>query len=316
MCDFSRLALRCCLFITLIFFFSNAFSASPLQGVWYNSYCSRIDLNIGTTGAISGLYTSHTGSTGSSYVVGYIDPNAQPAPPSPVPKNPLGIPFSLGIQWRLINVPAEQADGSWHWVSTFAGQYHQKQDVVVPGQNTYQIEDTLEILNGLIATAIVPGFTDTAPVMWPQTLRFHRSAPSYCEPVNPPRPVQYTPTAADHLTGNWIASGGLEKMTLAATLSDGKISGSYQDANGNSYMVSGLFDTIAPNPILRDVVQQGVSLTLYDSENAQLLVMAGGVDLDFPPIKMTLWTGKLKSTGWTDRFTQSTLDKVAWAKTE
>lgn len=310
-----RLPSKCFFFLALLIF-ANAFAANPLQGTWYNSYCSRVDLNVDAAGAISGIYTSHTGSTGSSYVIGYINPNAQPAPPSPVPENPSGIPFSLGIQWRLINVPAEQADGSWHWVSTFAGQYHQKQNVVVPGQTTYQIEDTLEILNGLTATATVPGFTDIAPVMWPQTLRFHRSSPSYCGPVNPPEPVQYTPTAPDHITGDWITSGGLERMTLTASLSEGKVAGSYQDTYGNSYVVSGLFDTIAPNPLLSDVAQQGVALTLYDSKNARLIVMAGGVNLDFPPIEMSLWTGELKSTGWTDRFTQSTLDKVTWIKTD
>ena len=105
-------------------------------------------------------------------------------------------------------------------------------------------------------------------------------------------------------------------MTLMALPSEGKVAGSYQDADGNNYVVSGLFDTIAPDPLLSDVAQQGVALTLYDSENARLMVMAGGVDLDFPPIVMTLWTGELKSTGWTDRFTQSTLDKVTWIKTE
>ena len=311
----SRLAIGCFPFLALAVF-ANAFATSPVQGTWYNSYCSRVDLVVDATGAITGVYTSHTGSTGSSSVVGYIDPNAQPAPPSPVPENPSGIPFSLGIQWRLINVPAEQADGSWHWVSTFAGQYHQKQDVVVPGQTTYQIDDTLEILNGLIATAVVPGFTDIAPVMWPQTLRFHRSAPSYCEPVNPPGPAPYTPTAPDHVTGSWVASGGLEKMTLKASLSEGTVVGSYQDADGNSYVVSGLFDTIAPDPLLSDVAQQGVALTLYDAKNARLVVMAGGINLNFPPIEMSLWSGKLKSTGWTDRFTQSTLDKVTWVKTD
>ena len=310
-----RLTPGCFAFPALIVF-ANAFAENPLQGTWYNSYCSRIDLNVDAAGAISGIYTSHTGSTGSSYAIGYINPNAQPAPPSPIPENPTEIPFSLGIQWRLINVPAKQADGSWHWVSTFAGQYHQRQNVVVPGQTTYQIEDTLEILNGLIATATVPGFTDLAPVMWPQTLRFHRSAPSYCESVNPPEPVQYTPTAPDHITGDWTTSGGLERMTLMALPSEGKVAGSYQDADGNNYVVSGLFDTIAPDPLLSDVAQRGVALTLYDSENARLMVMAGGVDLDFPPIVMTLWTGELKSTGWTDRFTQSTLDKVTWIKTE
>lgn len=36
----------------------------PIQGTWYNSYCSRVDIT-DTGGQLSGVYTSHTGSTGS-----------------------------------------------------------------------------------------------------------------------------------------------------------------------------------------------------------------------------------------------------------
>lgn len=305
----SFIALCCC-------FGSRTILASPLEGTWYNSYCSQVELTVSSAGAVSGVYTSHTGSTGSSKVIGYVNPQAEPSPPSPTPTNPLGIPFSLGIQWRLINVPAEQADGSWHWVSTFAGQYHQKQVVEVPGQSNYQIDDTLEILNGLIATAVVPGLADTAPIMWPQTLRFHRTAPSYCNPISPPTPAPYTPTAPDHVTGTWVTSGGLESMTLTAYLDTGTVEGGYKDVEGNEFSVSGLFDTIAPKPLLRDVAQQGVALALYDSSNRRVLVMSGGVSLDSPFTEMTLWRGNLKSTGWTDRFTQSTFDKQTWLKTE
>ena len=95
-----------------------------------------------------------------------MNPALQPQPG--VPTNPKGIPFSMGIQWRLINLPMSSADGSWHWVSTFSGQYHQKQTVSAGGQQSYVLEETLVLLNGLIATATLPPLADSAPLMWPR----------------------------------------------------------------------------------------------------------------------------------------------------
>ena len=160
-----------------------AYADSPLNGTWYNSFCSRVDLTVDQNGVIDGKYTSHTGSTGTSIVAGQVNPTLQPQPG--VPTSPNGIPFSMGIQWRLINVPISSADGSWHWVSSFSGQYHQKQTVSAGGQQSYDLEETLMLLNGLIATATLPPLANTAPLMWPQNLVFHRTPPSYCEAVTP-----------------------------------------------------------------------------------------------------------------------------------
>lgn len=286
-----------------------AHADSPLNGAWYNSFCSRVDLTVDQNGVINGKYTSHTGSTGTSIALGQVNPALQPQPD--VPTNPNGIPFSMGIQWRLINVPISEIDGSWHWVSSFSGQYHQKQTVSAEGQQPYILEETLVLLNGLIATAALPPLADTPPLMWPQTLEFHRTPPSYCGSVTPGKAVPYIPTALDNLTGTWRNADG-ETLELVAVLQLGVVAGKFTDKDGNLYEVGGLFDTIAP-PSSGGVSSQGVTLSLYDDSKNLQKAAAGGIDygdLDH----MWLWTSELKSTTWTDRFTQETLDKTLFKK--
>lgn len=41
-------------------------NTSSIAGTWYNSYCSQVSLSVSPVGKVSGIYTSHTGSTGSS----------------------------------------------------------------------------------------------------------------------------------------------------------------------------------------------------------------------------------------------------------
>lgn len=288
---------------------SMTYADSPLNGTWHNSFCSRVDLTVNQNGLINGKYTSHTGSTGTSVVAGQVNPALQPQPG--VPTNPKGIPFSMGVQWRLINAPFGNADGSWHWVSSFSGQYHQKQTVSASGQDSRVQEETLVLLNGLIATATLSPYAGTAPLMWPQTLEFQRTPPSYCQPVTPGEAVPYTPTAQDNLTGTWRNGDG-EVLELSATLQEGTISGKFTDKGNNQYEVHGLFDTIEPGTS-EGVSSQGVTLSLYDSSKQLLKGMAGGVDYSNLS-QMWLWTSDLKSTTWTDRFTQETLDKTLFEK--
>jgi len=217
----------------------------------------------------------------------------------------------MGIQWRLINVPISSVDGSWHWVSSFSGQYHQKQTVSAGGQQSYDLEETLVLLNGLIATATLPPLANTAPLMWPQNLIFHRTAPSYCEPVTPGKAVPYAATANDNLSGTWRNGDG-EVFNLAAVLETGVVTGKFTDKDGNLYNVNGLFDTIAPGSS-QGVAAQGVTLSLYDSSKNLLKAAAGGIDYS-DLSQMWLWTSDLQSTTWTDRFTQETLDKTAFEK--
>ncbi|MCY4277594.1 MAG: avidin/streptavidin family protein [Gammaproteobacteria bacterium] len=273
---------------------------SPIQGTWYNAFCSRLDLSVSETGHIRGVYTSHTGSVGTSALLGQLDIEAAAT-------GQVGTPFALGIQWRLINEDQSNADGSWHWVSMFAGQYHPQQRVSKPGQTPYTIPETLEILNLLIATATLPGLADTAPVTWPQTLDFHRSPPEYYQGALPGEPVLYTPTAADNVSGAWLSSDG-ERLDLRSDFATGQVTGSYTDADGVGFDVVGLVDTLAP-AVEHSVSWQGVTLSLMQSNSRgrkQLKVLAGGVDYR-DTRKMSLWSSDLRSTSWTDRFVQQSL---------
>lgn len=292
----------------------------PIQGTWYNSYCSRVDIT-DTGGQLSGVYTSHTGSTGSSRLIGqtygadYVPENKKERnDATQLQKGPIkGIPFTIGIQWRLINVPQTKADGSWHWVSSFAGQYHPAQTVSAPNQDPYVIPETLEILNGLLATGTVPGLADRAPLFWPQTLHFHRLPPSYCQTVTPPTPVGFSPTASDHVSGVWQGPGG-QLLHLKADLMEGSVTGVYTNGK-TSFEVIGLFDTLAPPASGYSVPAQGLTLTLKDVNppHRAMGMATGGVNYANPDT-MFLWRSNMTSTTWTGRFVQETLNKESWTR--
>ena len=144
-----------------------------------------------------------------------------------------------------------------------------------------------------------------------QTLEFHRTAPSYCEPVTPGKAVPYTATAKDNVSGTWQNSNG-EVFDLSANLQTGVVTGKFTDKDGNQYEVGGLFDTIAPGSS-QGVAAQGVTLSLYDSSKNLLKAVAGGIDYS-DLSQMWLWTSDLQSTNWTDRFIQETLDKTIFKK--
>ena len=280
---------------------------SPLEGTWYNSYCSRMDINVNAdSGEISGVYTSHTGSTGTAVLTGYVDPNAV----ADQSEKPEGIPVSIGIQWRLINV--DVPDNSWHWVSAYAGQYHPAQTVRAGGQYDYQIPETIEILNGLYASATLSQLAETAPVMLPQTLRFTRNAEAYCQSVEPAKPVEYKPTADDNVSGIWISEDGKIELELIADRDTGSVHGTAIIENNRGFVVKGLFDTLKPENTA-EVPEQALSLAVYDENSNELYNMTGGVFYNNSE-EMELWIGKLEKTTWTNRFIQQALDKQLFMK--
>ena len=279
-----------------------------INATWYNSYCSQVSLSVDeSSGLVTGTYTSHTGSVGSSRAIGwFLEPEKDKEGAPPV--NPKGTPIALGIQWRLINKPVSEADGSWHWVSNFSGQYHPEQTVEQDQQLSYQIPETLEILNSLVATATVEGFTTAAPVMWPQTLKFHKTAPTYCKPVTPPKPVPFSGSSPDHISGTWKNSAG-DMLVLSADLVTGSVTGTYTSST-SVYSVVGFFDNLGEVVPSVTVAEQGVTLMLKDN-TGKVLSMAGGADFQNTNV-MVLWEDDLKSTTWTSRFIGNTVDKVIW----
>jgi saccharopepsin len=283
----------------------------PIEGTWVNSYCSQISLSLTPQNTIIGTYTSHTGSTGSSNVVGWLSGAPVNVNHQLLAVNPNGTPVALAIQWRLINDPVSKADGSWHWVSNFSGQFHPQQIVREGGQQDYQLNQTLEVTNGLLATATVKDFADKAPQMWPQTLSFSRIPPAYCEYVAPPPPIPFSGTAIDNISGTWNSTSGAT-MTLVADIDSGRVIGNYT-VNGQTYGVVGLVDAIpeTPGSVL---VEQGIALVMSDS-TGDVLSMSGGVNLA-DTSSMVLWSDNLTVTTWTDRFMQSDYNKTLWSRAQ
>ena len=80
-----------------------------LAGVWENEHGSVMDITV-EDGRIEGLYSSHTGVTGTYRVVGLADP----AP------NPEARTFAFVVCWRPID--AVESDSLSHMVSAFVGQ--------------------------------------------------------------------------------------------------------------------------------------------------------------------------------------------------
>lgn len=292
---------------------------NPVLGVWHNSYCSQVDLQTTSSGEIRGVYTSHTGSTGSSNVVGWLG-KAAAGTSKPnhggKPVNPNGTPVALGIQWRLINDKVSDMDNSWRWVSTFSGQYFPAQRVSQQGQKDYRLVETLELLNGLEATAVLKGLADTAPLMWPQTLVFTREAPDYCTAIDPAPPIPFQATAKDYVTGKWTDSAGNTldlkvNMNGDGAVPPGTVTGSYTDKAGEQYIVSGLVDAISGS--LPDVAEQGVALAMRSNKTQAVKSMAGGVSLADTG-KMSLWSDTVTSTNWSGRYAESTMGMTSWTR--
>ncbi len=282
---------------------SSAPPPSPVTGVWFNSYCSQMLLSADSnSGVVSGSYTSHTGSTGTAAVSGWMGRANGSS------DNGYGIPLALGIAWRLNNQSVAQRDATWHWVSSFSGQYHPAQTVSESGQADYALPETITIMNALVATANLKGYTESAPVMWPQTLSFTRNPPAYCQPIPPTTALHYTGSATDYISGVW--SDGKATMQLLADMQSGQITGSFISASGQRYTISGSADIL---PLDTEVVEQGLALNLHATDGS-VLSLAGGVNWNTSPNSLNLWQNDLNSTTWTGRFTESTLSQSQWWK--
>ena len=292
-----------------------ATNSSPIEGTWFNSYCSQVSLHVESAGKITGTYTSHTGSTGSSRVVGYVNTSGYDG--NKIGGKSKGQAVALAIQWRLINVQA--TDPSQHWVSTFSGQYHEAQIISVPGQAYYTIPETLEILNGLYVNQAWPGLAPRSPMFWPQTLKFTKAPPTYCIPIALPTPVPFKGTAVDNISGTWKDAEG-NMLILTANIENATVSGSFADGvTGINYVVNGQVDAIphsgsnVANSGSNNSQLQGLTIAMQSSVNNSVMSAAGGVFLQNTGT-MELWVQRLTSTSWIDRFTTTDLDKIELKK--
>ena len=80
-----------------------------LAGIWENEHGSIMEIAV-EDGRIEGLYTSHTGESGTYRVVGLADPEP----------NAKSQTFAFVVCWRPLDGHAVDSGG--HWVSAFVGQ--------------------------------------------------------------------------------------------------------------------------------------------------------------------------------------------------
>ncbi|MCP4988239.1 MAG: hypothetical protein GY928_19975 [Colwellia sp.] len=86
-----------------------------LNGQWKNSYDSQMFLSVDEYGLMKGVYSSTTGSSGEYYIIGNVCPLAEHTDLSK------GRNLVISIYWHSIK--DGEPDPTWHWVSTYAGQF-------------------------------------------------------------------------------------------------------------------------------------------------------------------------------------------------
>ncbi|OEF05493.1 avidin/streptavidin family protein [Vibrio genomosp. F10] len=85
--------------------------SDALSGVWENAFGSKMSISVqGNT--LSGIYTSHTGSSGAYQLVGRCSTK------SPSVKH--GQSVAIAIYWK--NTEQGVRDNSWHWAGSMSGQ--------------------------------------------------------------------------------------------------------------------------------------------------------------------------------------------------
>ena len=89
-----------------------------LAGRWENEHGSIMEITV-ENGKIEGLYSSHTGDTGTYRVLGLADPNPKDGSQT----------FAFAVSWHPLDGHDDGAGG--HWVSAFVGQLQ-----VIDGEET------------------------------------------------------------------------------------------------------------------------------------------------------------------------------------
>ena len=89
-----------------------------LAGVWENEHGSIMEITV-EDGRIEGIYSSHTGDTGTYHVAGLADSQSSDESQT----------FAFAVSWRSLNGHAGRSGE--HWVSAFVGQLQ-----VIDGEET------------------------------------------------------------------------------------------------------------------------------------------------------------------------------------
>jgi hypothetical protein len=220
-------------------------------GQWINSYNSVMTLTQAADGAISGSYTSTTGSSGEYYILGYANPtDGTPA---------LGQSVALAIYWKSYG--GGSGDPSWHWVSGLSGQM-----TLVPCA-----QPTLVLMHAMVASCDFPGLAVAGTyidklVYLPYTGADSAAAQPAVAPVG----------SGDPVSGAWVCANPSVTLSLQVVPGvPGQLSGSMTISGHLASKVQGFTDIDAVTDKLN---LQAVALTAFDSTSGQCVSLAGSVN--------------------------------------
>ena len=146
-------------------------------GRWRNEYGSILDIQSqAPNGALSGVYTSDTGASGTYLMNGWCPFEAASTQNGPI---------SVNIFWKPTDSSAE--DPSWNWVSNMTGALFYDAPTGVP---------RLQLLHGMVASTLFPAVQVDRPGVYTETLGFdllpdlqnRGRAPTSCGVAAPIRP--------------------------------------------------------------------------------------------------------------------------------
>ncbi len=210
----------------------------PINGVWTNSYGSIMRLQA-EGGAITGYYSSTTGSTGVYKIVGFYDPE-------PTSKS-RGTTVALAIAWRSY-VGGEGGTGS-HWTSTMSGKYFVDKD-----------QEKMELINALSTSSVHEG-ENAEEGLYPESLTFKRYYDQSWETTKPPV-KEYSDVSP--IIGTW----GNELITLVIekATKDGFVEGICSIA-GDEFPFNGCYDYDLASPLPAPAGIRAVSLVISNRDS-------------------------------------------------
>jgi hypothetical protein len=225
-----------------------------LTGQWINGYNSVMNLTQAADGAITGDYSSTTGSAGKYYVLGHANPTQ--ATPS------LGQSVALSIYWRPYT--GGTGDASWHWVSGLSGQMS-----VVGGAPARSIA----LMHALIATCDLPGLAHHPGTYLDKLVYVPHSqgAPVCAQTAQPEARTE------DAVSGTWICNDPPLALFLEIQKErPGQLGGVLERPDRLESPVQGFTDPFAGSGGL-DL--QAVSLSTFDGATGKCLCLVGTLNL-------------------------------------
>jgi saccharopepsin len=235
-----------------------------VTGKWVNSFGSLAYLTQQSGGAVVGVYSSTTGSSGIYWVLGFTDPN---------PSSSAGQSLALSIFWR--SVQGGKGDPSWHYVSGFSGQLITLNNV-----------PTLSLMHDMVATTPFPGVVPVTGNFMDKLLYTPYTGGNQAPAQWPPK---FSSPPGNVVDGNWICVQD-PSIQLSLTVQDptfGYLIGTLQTANG-SVPLAGFTDTYAGVDGLQ---LQGLTVSALLPDGHSVVSLAGSLDLQQGVLTMAWFQG-------------------------